>query len=194
MDYEFTKTELIKLITFLNNNKKAQTITSLHKLADVSKDVIILFLSSVEQLDYLKLQKSPSGRFISFKFTPFSKHIYYTDFYSCIIERGQVTEGVYKSFKQYSHQNSFKRKLTELPDLAKNNNALYVKSNITTEQLCEEILKLNNITPSSVNNNLDDYPFLKEKIKILEYKKRMLEEEIQQEINFKRRFSLSTFY
>lgn len=185
MEYELTKVELVKLISLLKNNKKAQTVNTLHNLANVSKDVVILFLSSIEKLDYLKLLKSPSGRFINFKFTPFSKHIYYSDNYSCIIEQGKVTYGVYRSFKKYSDANSFQRKLTELPDLAKNNNALYVYGDLTTEQLCDEILKLNNIIQSQLTASdlLTGYPYLEEEIKRLENKKSALEAEIQQEID-----------
>ena len=187
MEYQKTQDEMLKLINFMRNNNKALTVKAICKDSNVDQKIVELFLNTIEKFDYIKVNKSPSGRFINYEFNPFSKNVYFSDNYSCIIEKGVVTQGRYGSVRQYSQDWSFKHDFDRLPDLAKNDNCILVLYKLEPKQLCEEVLKFNKIVNEvdSVEEvePLKDYPFVKERVALLEKEKQRLETEVQDEIN-----------
>ena len=109
--------------------------------------------------------------------------VYFTDCYSCIIERGVVTHGEYRSIRQYSDCVFFKRRLQELEDCARNGGLLYVRNKLNDEQLCEEILQFGNF--QEVDTKEVDFvvlfPFVAKRIADLERTHAALVEEVKAE-------------
>lgn len=185
MNFDEIKDGLLKILNVLVGNKKALTINALSKAANVNNEITLLFLESMDKLktlEYIKIYKSPSGRFINYGFWKYSKNICFSS-HNCVIRQGVVLAGDPKALF-YKKDNHFNYCLSIIADIAKSNNVLYIKDYIRHEQIVDEILKINNLKPKEEmpENPLENYPLVNQKYKQLVSERNKLQKQVDDEI------------
>jgi len=181
IDFMQAQQNVLSILKVLKYNKKAFTANTLAKAANVDSSFTTKFLAALEEIKFLRLIKSPSGRLINYRLNPYSTEIYYVDI-SCIIKKGYTAQGRYNSVRTIYTNNDYKRALVDLPDEAKNAGVLLIRSELKPEMLAEELLKVMGLTqPTEVVDALAPYPMVKAQLEKHLAEQQRLQSEIDKE-------------
>ena len=177
---------LTALHGFLLINRKARSEKTISTELEIPLEFVQKFLSTLEATDYFKVTKSPSGRFKSARFNPYSKNIFYRD-YHYGLKRGQLTVGDNRNIF-YKLRELEKKALDDFEDEARNSGAFYVHCELKLETFISIFIKEMGLEFVQLQSNqrpedeFKEFPLVKAEFDKFSALVAKLEAEIQQEI------------
>ena len=177
------KDYVTQLLNFVKYNTKAYTPRMLSKATNVPLDIVTLWLQAIDSFTFVKVRKSPSGRFINFRFNKYAKTICYSD--SEVIYYKGVETNYCTRPRNGGKDIYFEDALSKLPDMTKKDGILYVRSRVTQDQWVELFLKAMGLyveaPPAVLEDPVAEYPLVKERRDFYVTSIAKLEQEIQKE-------------